>query len=63
MSDHVTIQLHVSTGYVGADYHDEIQMHRPHWEAMTPKEQEEYCQEELKSLIENHIESWWEVTD
>ncbi|MGK5626970.1 DUF7167 family protein [Streptomyces sp. URMC 123] len=63
MSEFVTIRLVVDTGFIGATYEDYIEVARDEWDAMSPREREAYIDEEVRTLLWNHIETYGEVID
>jgi hypothetical protein len=62
-SDIVKIRIHVSFNAQGADAHDEIEIPRAEWEAMSEKEQDEYMEPYIEVLLQNNVSSGYHEID
>lgn len=51
----VRIRLVVETGFVGGDHEDEIEVPDEEWNAMSPKEQEKFIEDEATVFMSNCI--------
>lgn len=59
----VRVRLYVDTGFSGAEHDDVIEIERAEWNGMTPAERRAYLADEARTLMENHIEWGWLISD
>lgn len=59
------VKLNVSTGFVGADYEDEVEIDDSEFDGMSEEEKEEYINKEyVEPFLYEHVEAWYEeITD
>lgn len=59
------VKLNISTGFVGADYEDEVEIDDSELEGMSEEEKEDYINKEyVEPFLYDRIEAWYEeVTD
>lgn len=55
------VKLNISTGYVGADYEDEVEIDDSKLEGMSEEEKEDYINKEyVEWFLYEHIDAWYE---